>query len=363
MTVRVILRGDIPAGEAAVFHKHVCPPAFGGDNPDPQPPTVTIARNLLVGMDLPLPNGKAVPMWIIEDPNDAMHGISFPSKTIRVTDGDIVHVDVGSRTGTHTIHWHGIEPTPMNDGVGKHSFEVDGHFIYQFQPRAAGTYFYHCHKNTTLHFEMGLYGLLIVDPKHGPGFISAFNPPEHVIPYDVEAFWVVDEIDSRWHQLGHNDFMQKCDANTPIAPENFSQDGFLNQFRPDIFLITGVARASEGMPITDPRVAITAKVGQTVLIRLLHAGYTVQQYDIGIDVEVVAMDGRALGVPPFQHYSHPFTLPAHTLFRLSTARRVDLILRSTTPGVFPVMVSYLDWITGKPLGTAQTAITVTPEVE
>lgn len=56
-----------------------------------------------------------------------------------------------------------------------------------------GTCFYHCHTNTVLHAETGMYGALIADPAEGPGTLLAGGPA-----YDTEAFWVVDEIDSRW---------------------------------------------------------------------------------------------------------------------------------------------------------------------
>lgn len=374
MAIPIIPRGDVPPDEVNEFFKHVCPPEFDGDNPDPQPPDRIIERNLLVGIDLVLPDGGRLDMWILEDPTDGTR--TFPSKTIRVIRDEIIQCIVGCQGGTHTVHWHGIEPTPMNDGVGKHSFEVNGNFDYQLQPREAGTYFYHCHKNTTLHFEMGLYGLIIVDPDvpgapfidGGPGFAAAFSPStNHVIPYDVEAFWVADEIDSRWHELGHDAFMQACNPDDPANPADFTQDGILNDFRPDIFVLTGIPRrindptafTAADHPLFGPLVAPTVKVGQTLLIRVLDAGYTVQQFTLGIDAEVIAMDGRALGVPPFQQYSRPFVLPAGTPFRLTSARRRDLIVRPTTAGTFPATIEFFDSISGELLFTARTNINVT----
>jgi FtsP/CotA-like multicopper oxidase with cupredoxin domain len=263
----------------------------------------------------------------------------------------------------------------MNDGVGKHSFEISGNFTYQWLAGQAGTYFYHCHKNTTLHFEMGLYGGLIIDPKEPagspikapyqlgrPGFVAGFSPSTgHVIPYDVEAFWVIDDIDSRWHlelENVHDAFMQKCDPSDPVNPAHFTQDGFLNDFRPDIFIINGVARVDDDTPIMDPRVAVNAKVGQTILLRILHSGYMVQRYTIGIDAEAIAFDGRPFGVPPFNKYSRPFSIPAGNPFVLTVARRIELLVRPTRPGVIPVMVEHLHDITGKRLGIARTVINV-----
>jgi FtsP/CotA-like multicopper oxidase with cupredoxin domain len=362
MALRLVPRRPVHEEDKATFLKHICPPSHDGPAPDPVPPTVVVHRNLLVTIQHPLPDGSTVPMWIIEDPTDPVGGQVFPSKTIRVTEGDVVQARTGSKTNTHTIHWHGIEPTPMNDGVGKHSFEISGNFDYQWLASQSGTYFYHCHKNTTLHFEMGLYGLLIIDPPEGYGFVAGFNPPDHIIPYDVEGTLVVDEIDSRWHFLlesNHDAFMQECDSNDPVAPETFSQDGFLNDFRPDIFVINGVARVDDDTPITDPRVAIHARVGQTILLRILHAGYTVQRFTLGLDAEAIAFDGRPFGVPPFGKYSRPFTLAADTPFVLTIARRIELIIRPTRTGVFPIQVEFQHDITRRRLGIARTFISVT----
>jgi len=394
MAIRIVPRGEVPPNEINDFFKFTCPPEFNGPNPDPQAPTLSFSRKLLVGIDLVLPDGGKVPMWIIEDPEapDAPHPLpkdilrrSFPSPTRRIPLNAVVNADVDCNGNTHTIHWHGIEPTPMNDGVGHLSFEVTGHFTYQFQPRQAGTFFYHCHKNTVLHFEMGLYGMLLIDPPDpaapevpvtyltgGPGFAARFNPAarvptDHVIRYDVEAIWVPDDIDSRWHTLGHNAFMQKCVPDDPDNPANFTQDGILNDIRPDIFVLTGIARRANDTtafsaaenPLVGPLVAPTLRAGQTLLARTLVAAYTTAQFTLGIDAEVIAMDGHALGVPPFQQYSRPFIAPAGDPIRLTTARRWDLIIRPQVAGTIPVKIEYFNNITGRLLYTARTSITVT----
>ena len=99
---------------------------------------------------------------------------------------------MNSSKGPHTIHHHGINPTTFNDGVGHVSFEAT-EYTYQWQPHNPGTNFYHCHVNTVLHFEMGMFGLLIVDPPEGPGFLANGER------YQVERSWVADDIDPRWH--------------------------------------------------------------------------------------------------------------------------------------------------------------------
>jgi hypothetical protein len=50
-----------------------------------------------------------------------------------------------------------------------------------------------------------------------------------------------------------------------------------------------------------------------------------------VDALVIGIDGRSLGVPPFERYNRPFMLPAGTPGNLSTAQRVNLLIRSNTP--------------------------------
>ncbi len=366
---------EVPLDEFPAFHKHVCPPTFEGGPLDPVTPTVTMERKLAVGIQVEFPDGAKLDRWCIEDNRDSAKGKTFPSKLCRTVEGDIVHATVSAAVNTHTIHWHGIEPSPMNDGVGKHSFEFSSRFTYQFATSQAGTYFLHCHKNTPLHFERGLYGFFIVDPKKpatpeasgvpnppyptgGPGFVAAQNPPSNVRKYDVEALWAFDEIDTRWNELDHDAFMQACDPDDPISARNFTQNGILNNFRPDVFTISGaLRRQNDTTPFNE--VTVKAKVGQTILLRILNAGYTVQEYRVGLPSEVIAMDGHSLGVPPVNAYSHPFKRAANEPFRLTSAMRHDLLVQATAPGQFPVECRMLHWISGKELFVARTFIDIT----
>jgi plastocyanin len=338
--------------------------AFGCDvydlspeTPDRLDPTRTFFIEFFGNLDLvplEMPDGKKIDFWGFRlDEGEAQ----FPSQTLRAVEGDLVHAQLHVRKNVHTIHWHSIEPTTFNEGVGHTSFEVQSRYTYQWLASTAGTYLYHCHVNTTLHFEMGMYGFLIVDPPMpagaggpeapyptgGPGFVRRAN---EIVPYEVEALWAVDEIDSTWHDFNHH-----VGISCPFAPH-----GPLNRFRPDYFAITGAF--SDGVnPITDPRAAIRTHAGDPVLIRLTNAGYTVHEYVFeGVDAEVIAIDGRTLGHAPQQRYSSPFVIPAGTPFRLTTARHWDLLLHPTTSGLF--RVKYFDWVTGELYHTATTVIDV-----
>lgn len=217
----------------------------------------TVVRALMHGRTIQAWDGKNLQFFLFQDAdNPATGGGNFPAATIRVPQGAIFHANTqGAGPPPHTIHWHGIEPTPINDGVGHCSMEI-GQYTYQFQPNHIGTYFYHCHRNTVQHFEFGLWGGLLIVPMDAyfatqqnpaipigacrdgrfriqadltrvllpdgstedwsarfPGFNSNLitapdplrqfltDPHAMTVPYDVGALWAFDDRDSAWSDL------------------------------------------------------------------------------------------------------------------------------------------------------------------
>ena len=323
--------------------------AFGCDvidlaipTPDRLTPNITFVREGAKSLNLTMPDGQVVEFWIFIDGRDDRSKTMFPSKAIRVRQGQIVHSTLDAKKNHHTIHHHGMNSSTYNDGVGHVSFEVAEKYTYQFQPHSAGTYFYHCHKNTVLHFEYGMYGFLIVDPPEGPGKLFQGGPA-----YDVEALWAIDDVDPRWHKLGHDAGM--C-----------GDDEALDRFEPKYFLISGVpAPRTE----TDPRVCINAKVGQRILIRHLNASYSLLDTTFeGLDATIYGVDGRPLGHPNHP-WSKPIFVPAGTPVETCTAQRRDFIIQPTRPGRYRVKIEFCDWVShatqGNGLGLIYTYINVT----
>ena len=275
-------------------------------------------------------DGVSVPYWGFEDAIKASGGKPFPSPLIRMREGDLAHVKMETRHGAHTIHHHGIEPSTMNDGVGHLSFETSGNFVYQFKPAHAGTWFYHCHVNTVLHFEMGLYGLLIVDPPEGFGYPYK-GATRH--RYDVEKSWVMDDIDPRWHHLARDAGLCGDDAG-------------LNIFKPKYFMINGAARPAASRTLGAPT-KITATKNQRVLIRLLNASYSVLGVKInGLASELISVDGHALvGADRPWSSAKPIN-PGEEIF-LPPAARHDLWIDTTNQpaGHHLVEFKYYDWVT------------------
>jgi CopA family copper-resistance protein len=91
---------------------------------------------------------------------------SVPGPVLRWKEGTTVTLRVTNRLRTTTsIHWHGIVlPTGM-DGVPGLSFDgiAPGEtFVYRFDVRQSGTYWYHSHSG--YQDQTGLYGPLVIEP-------------------------------------------------------------------------------------------------------------------------------------------------------------------------------------------------------
>lgn len=297
--------------------------------------TADVVYNREIDMNIPLTmdDGNTITMWGFTDGSGGMAQGTFPSPAMRVKTGQIVHTNLTvNNMWAHTIHHHGIEPEYHSDGVGHISFDVRGAtYTYQWRPAHAGTYFYHCHTNTVLHAEMGMYGALIVDPPEGAGTLYSGGPT-----YDVEAFWVVDEIDSSWHNL-------PWDAGT------CGSDVGLNELNPDYFVITGVDGSGDSA-MNLPPISATVQVGQRLLARYICAGYHPQQTRFGgLTGTIHISDGRVLPKPV-----------QVTGVRACSGERYDIIFepKPGDEGTYVVETDIIHWVTGKVLGTTRTTITV-----
>lgn len=263
-------------------------------------------------------NGVNVPIFGFMDGDmGSMAPKAFPAPPIRVNQGDIVHTLLQVPMGVHTIHHHGIEPDTFNDGVGHYSFDVQGNYTYQWRAAQAGTYIYHCHVNTVLHVEMGMYGALIVDPTTGPG--KAFNNGPS---YDVEAVWAADDIDTSWHCKPWDAALCGGDA------------GFYD-FNPDLFCINGVGA---DLVQTSSAVAVNMVKGQTLLLRYIGAAYVPQRvtFDAGLGpITIVAQDGRPMATAQ--------TLSAGSSLSTVVAERYDFIIKPTSSGTFPINIDFFNY--------------------
>ena len=262
---------------------------------------------------------------------------TVPSPVIECIEGQQVNVTLTSMRA-HSIHFHGLDVDQANDGVGSTSGyvsqsptggnlgRVDGYtrfpspHTYTFVAPHAGTYMYHCHIDTVLHIEKGMYGTVIVRPPDGSTMEAWAGGPT----FEREHVWHLHTFDSTWHG----------ETISGVAT---------NRYRPDYFMLNGKDGANA---IDDLTCAITADFGTRVLIRANNVGYQPALINLGgLAFQVIASDGRPL--------PNALNVTEHLIL---AGERYDLLL--TIPGGFDgfATVSYKDIRNKNTLGSVQTRI-------
>lgn len=96
----------------------------------------------------------------------------IPAPTLHFKEGDHVTLNVYNHLNQGTaMHWHGLLiPWQMDgvEGITQSSIMPGGVFHYEFTLHQSGTYWYHAHAG--FQEQQGLYGALIIDPKHKPRY-------------------------------------------------------------------------------------------------------------------------------------------------------------------------------------------------
>jgi hypothetical protein len=288
---------------------------------------------------------------------------------MRYTEGQVIHLKLEASKRVHTIHLHGMEPDPRNDGVGHTSYEVSGSYTYQWKPDvgkpgdpnqgAAGSYFYHCHVNTVLHVQMGMAGPMVIDPIVHPDFpleAGARRPFVDGPLYDIatETLLAPYALDPRWHEMNH-------------AAGLSGEDVGLNRFNPKHFFVlggplNGPRPTGEVIAPTQLRVNTPAS-GRPTLFRMLNLNYFPSRARFTDSsgkavqmAELIAHDGRA-----FRDTSHrdgpapPVCTTSHRLMTdaiaFGAAERYDVLLHPPSAGTFMVHVDFLHWATNARLAT------------
>jgi FtsP/CotA-like multicopper oxidase with cupredoxin domain len=313
--------------------------------PDPAPANMMFERHGAHAgddVDVVVPSSAGgtwaqIEMWSFEDKGNN-GGASWPAPMIRVREGQLVHTHLGTGMGPHTIHHHGIEPTPMNDGVGHLTFEISGGgYAYQWLAAEAGTYFYHCHRNTVLHFERGMYGPLIIDPNvPGAPFQPTFWPRKtyvanDLVDYHAEALWVVDDLDTRWHGLRRANSGPDINYGTgPGRPDGPDQPRPLIENRAAGIQLMGPEKAGDpNNRFTTIDSATVDENGDNIQCPRLHDFDPNVFVVTGIPVPVNPTATREPGGPPWGP-SIPRTVPSHVLndMGVAVARGGKILVRT-----------------------------------
>lgn len=232
------------------------------------------------------PDGPKIKAW-------AFNG-QVPGPTLRVKEGDLVRVHFTNKhTSNHTLHFHGLNVPNDVDGVAYghlHHLEVEPGetHIYEFVADPAGTHMYHCHVNSPQHIDMGMVGVLIVEPKD-----KRAEPK-----VDKETVVLLDD----WYVNENGDH------------EAMAHPAMIHQA--NYFTVNGKA-----FPAVEP---ITLVQGEKVRVRMINVGYQAHSMHLhGQSFVVTHRDGRLVKVPQEQD----------TLL-IGPGERYDLVFTATNPGLW-----------------------------
>jgi FtsP/CotA-like multicopper oxidase with cupredoxin domain/plastocyanin len=224
-----------------------------------------------------------------------------PGPELRVREGDLVRIILTNHLPVPTtIHWHGVELNYKMDGVPgitQEAVKPGGTFVYEFVAYPAGTRMYHSHQDTTSQLELGLYGALIIEPRHGPKY-----DVDRTIILRERALDFTPEVALGRRQLNGAD----------------TGNGRGGAVQYDLFLMDG--KAGSAIP------PVRVKPNQRVLLRLINLGHLVHAIHLhGHTFTIVATDGNP--VPPGGR------LRKDTV-TIGPGERYDLEVAAVNPGVW-----------------------------
>lgn len=243
-----------------------------------------------------MPDGKKI--WAFGYTDNPKGQASIPGPTIVVNEGDTVNMTlnndqdptktkVNTEGDGHTIHFHGLDLPSEMDGdpmVASEGLPVlpQTKFTYRFVAKQPGTYWYHCHQGAAEHIQMGMYGAMIVRPRADQQ--RAYMGTDR---FDKEYTLVLSDIDSDLHSKDY-DALHKEGGAEP----NWSR------YQPNYFLVNGKAWPDT---LSDKATTIEGTIGQTLLVRLVNAGYTMHAiHTHGFHFKVIGSDGRKFDAPYYK---------------------------------------------------------------
>lgn len=232
------------------------------------------------------PGGPKIQAW-------AFNG-QVPGPTLRVTEGDLVRVRFTNKhTSNHTLHFHGLNVPNDMDGVAyghlNHLEVKPGETrTYEFVADPPGTHMYHCHVNSPQHIDMGMVGVLIVEPKD-----KRAEPK-----VDKETVLLLDD----WY------------VNDSGGQEAMAHPAMIHQA--NYFTVNG-----KSFPAVEP---IKLVQGERARVRMINVGYQSHAMHLhGQSFVVTHRDGRRIRRPQEQD-----------TILIAPGERYDLIVTATSPGLW-----------------------------
>jgi CopA family copper-resistance protein len=268
---------------------------------------------------------------------------SLPAPLLRWKEGDTVTLRVTNtlRQDQASIHWHGILLPANMDGVPGLSFNgiAPGEtYVYKFQLRQGGTYWYHSH--SAFQEQLGVYGPLIIDPREPEPFRY---DREHVVMLtdwtDESPERVFAKLKKRsdyynFHQRTVGDFLR--DVRTLGLRRTLADRRAWGEMRMNptdladvsgytyTYLMNGTTPAGNWTGLFTP--------GERLRLRLIN-GSSMTYFDVripGVKMTVVAVDGQ---------YVHPITVEE---LRIAVAETIDVIVEPSGQDAFTVFAQSMD---------------------
>jgi len=237
---------------------------------------------------------------------------SVPAPILRTTEGEDMEVTLDNTNGqrAHTVHFHGVTKQWKDDGVPTTTgitVQPGETHTYEIPANVPGTHLYHCHFQTHRHIDMGMYGILRVDPKDYE-------------PADKEYFMTVKEWDS--------------DLNRMMAGQDVSYSP--RERNPDVFTINGkvaprTLHPEDGSPIL-------VEQGDTVRVHYVNGGYMSHplhihnhrfervEKDGGVVPEAARHKMDVTNVAPAERHTIEFTADAQPGIYLMHCHKVNHVM-------------------------------------
>ncbi len=251
---------------------------------------------------------------------------SLPAPVLRWREGDTVRLRVSNRLREDTsLHWHGILLPANMDGVpglSFHGIRPGESWLYTFQVRQAGTYWYHAH--SSLQEALGVYGAIVIEPREADPVAA---DRDHVIllsdwsdddPHSIVRKLRIQADYYNLHKRTVGDFLRDAqrDGFDAVLADRKAW-GRMRMSPTDLADVTSLTytHLANGNPPDANWTALFDR-GQRVRLRFIN-GSAMTFFDVripGLKMTVVAADGQPV---------HPVTVDE---FRIAVAETVDVIV-------------------------------------
>jgi CopA family copper-resistance protein len=276
---------------------------------------------------------------------------SLPAPVLRWREGSRVTLRVANTLTDEdaSIHWHGILlPANMDGvpGISFHGIRPGEHYLYQFDVRQAGTYWYHSHSG--FDEQKGVYGAIVIDPAE-PSPVQSDR--EHVVLLsdwtDEDPRRIFAKLKKQSDYFNFNkrtvgDFFRDVRARgLPATLADRRMWGEMRMNPTDLadvtghtytYLMNGTTPAGNWTGLFTP--------GERVRLRFIN-GSAQSYFDVripGLKLTVVAADGQ---------YIRPVEVDE---FRIATAETYDVIVEPSGQDAFTIFAQSMDR-TGYAAGT------------